>query len=172
MTDQETIGALTQAIGAAEAGRRVGWARAYSAEASKDELSRDVNMLRMERDIMRRAASFMLGFMRVYLQKRGDTTAAKQALARWSQDVERVMDDDAVRAGREAAEAVVALDSTLVADREKRAAEKKQRQAQHGREFKAARLQERRLLTQRYGFPNEAALLNYLELYRREGPGA
>lgn len=162
----EQIDSLIRGLDAADAGRRVGWARAYAAESSKDELSRDVNMLRMERDIMRSAASFLLGFFRVYLERRGDTAAARTALTRWTENADRVLDPEVVAAGREAADKVIEIEPRLAAEREARAAEKKRRQAQNTRQFKEARGQERKLLMKRYGFANEAAFLNYLEQYR------
>jgi hypothetical protein len=169
MSDQDTIGALTQAIGASEAGRRVGWARAFSAEASKDELSRDVNMLRAERDIMRGAASFLYGFLRIYLDRRGDGQLAQQALNRWTTQVQSVLDPDVVKAGREAAEVLAASDPGLAARAAERAsvkADAKRTQKAHDRSFKRGRDLARDLLAKQYGFENTAAMLNYLDQYR------
>jgi hypothetical protein len=171
-TAEEQITALTRAVGGAEAGRRVGWARAYAAESSKDELSRDVNILRMERDIMRGAASFLFGFFRGYLEQRGDSHLAQTALSRWHANVDKVLDAKIVKAGREAAAAVAQQSPEELARRAKRAAsraetkqEKKARANQSARLFKHARDQERKLLMERFGFDNEAAMFNWLEQY-------
>ena len=50
-----------------DAARRVGWAKAYAAEQSKEELSRELNMMREERDIMRAALSRLFGFSEVFV---------------------------------------------------------------------------------------------------------
>ena len=162
----EQVDTLLRGLDASDAARRVGWARAYAAESSKDELSRDVNMLRAERDIMRAAASFLLGFFRIYLERRGDTLTARAALARWSANVDRVLDDEVVAAGREAAERLVVLEPLLAAERAAKKAAQKSKRNKADREFKAARSVERKYMMKRYGFDNEAALLNYLEQYR------
>lgn len=167
MTDTDQVKALSQAVLSTEMGRRVGWARAYSAEASKDELSRDVNMLRAERDIMRGAASFMYGFLTTYLERRSDSGLAFEALSRWNQQVDRTLDPDGVRAGRETAGKIVQRTPEYEAKRAVRQAEKNRRSSAHGKEFKAAREQERKLLMRRFGFNNEAEFYNYLEQYSR-----
>lgn len=166
MSEQDTIDALARAVGASDAGRRVGWARAYSAESSKDQLSRELNIMRLERDIMRRAASFLFGFMRTYLQRRGDGAVAEQALTRWAANVDRILDTDVVKAGKDAAEHILPLDEQAADALASRQAAKRARRNAAGRDFKTARGQERKLLMKRYGFDNEAALLNYLEQYQ------
>ena len=165
MSDAETIDALSKAVGATDAGRRVGWARAFAAESSKEDLSRQLNVLRSERDIMRKAASFLVGFLRAYLQMRGDTAAAQQVLARWSNGVDRVLDDQVVAAGREAAASLVAVDADLASKRERRAEDKRERIKDHRRAERKLRAYERAYLVKKFGFPNEAAMLNWLDQY-------
>ncbi len=160
--DQRTVEALSRAVLASDSGRRVGWARAYAAETSKDELSRDVNMARAERDIMRRSASFLYGFLTRYVEGESDAAPVmQQALRGHVEHIGAVLDSAVIAAGREAADALVHY-SRSVGDR---AADKKLRKEKAERLWKNARQQERKLLMEPYGIPNEAALYNYLEQY-------
>lgn len=161
--DRQTVEALTKAVTASDAGRRVGWARAYAAESSKENLSHDVNILRMERDIMRRAASFLYGFFIRYLEIRGDGSAAREALSRWSEQVGAVLDPDIGRAGREAAESLIVVDEERAAAKAAEKAERKRVGNQLERAWKEGRARERELLAKRYGFANVAAMMNFLE---------
>lgn len=171
---EHTIEALAKGLNAADAGRRVGWARAYAAEASKDELSRQVNMHRAERDIMRSAASFLYGFIKGYAQERGDVGVVDEALSRWSQQAGAVLDEEKVKAGREAGRSI----PDAVARRDARKAEKKaERDAKkagqnlYQRGWKAARGRESELLVKRYGFSNEAQMHSWLEEFARNPRG-
>ena len=167
MTAQEQIDALSRAVTATDAGRRVGWSRAFSAEASRDALARDVNILRSERDILYRYASFVHGYVRVLADVVGGTEV-QEPLSRYQSHIGAVLDSEVAKAGRHAAKVGVqaAEDRTgRTAERDAARQQRKIAQNRAHRDFRAAREQERKLLMKRYGFPNEAALFSYLEQY-------
>jgi 6-phosphofructokinase len=160
VSGDEQIQALSVAVTNTDKARRVGWARAYSAEESRDELARDVNMLRAERDIMRRAWSVTFGFIQVYAPPQAVERIAKQAKAMGA-----LANTSAVKAGRILARQAMAEDQERLQREAAKERARRDRMKDHTREFRAARQQERKKLIQKYGFPNEAAFLNYLALY-------
>lgn len=152
------INALTTAVTNTDKARRVGWARAYAAEQTKDDLSRDINILRSERDIMRRAWSFMFGFIERY------TPQAHYMLNQRLKTMGAILDPGAATGGRRAADIQMEQDGQR-AERETAA---KAERRKNERMWKNAREAERERLRKRYGFPDEAAFINYLEAYTPE----
>lgn len=59
---------VLKAIGGIDASRRVGWAKAYSAEEKADDLARDLNMARADKEIYRKHLSWLLGFLTTWIQ--------------------------------------------------------------------------------------------------------
>lgn len=164
-TTPDQIEALTRSVISTDNARRVGFARAFAAEASKEQLSRDLNVMRMQRDTMRRTLSFAVGFIRGYAPQQ-----SSDALGRHVRQMEAVLDQRIVGLGRKAGQESLTPDQELKREelKVKKKAEKRRSAQHHGREFRAAREQERKLIMKRYGFPSEAALWNYLSLYGGE----
>ena len=156
----DLVESLTKALHVTDVGRRVGWAHAYAAEKSKDEMARDLNLMTGQRDLMRRAASLFYGFLTEYLEVRGDQEAI-EALSRWRAANDSVFDSEVVRAGREASRH---LGTTAVIKRERNARklDEKRSQAAHQRSWKAGSDAAISRLADSYGFPNVAAMRNYL----------
>lgn len=158
-TAKEQIDALSTAVTNTDKSRRVGWARAYSAEQSAEDLARDVNMLRAERDIMRRAWSFTFGFIEVY------DPQAHTALGTHAKEIGALLDPGPAEAGRIRGRQQLEVDEERSLRRSVAAEQSKALRRESQRLWKGARQQERRKLLEKYGFPNEAAFLNYLEQY-------
>lgn len=57
----EVVNALSKAVGAIDSSRRVGWAKAYAAEASADEAHRIAALTAEDRTAYRRGASYLWG---------------------------------------------------------------------------------------------------------------
>lgn len=57
--------ALVTALSVTDTSRRVGWGKYYSATEQVDDLSRDLNMARSDRDVMARFAGFLYGALSV-----------------------------------------------------------------------------------------------------------
>lgn len=165
----EAVGHLIKALAGTEASRRVGWARSYTAEERLDQALRDQEELRVQRDIMRGAASFLFGFV----TGRGDGIV-DEALHRWRKEVAAVFDPEVVRAGRKAAEDLADRDERRFARDERRrmlmersAAWANHQQQKNRKPFQAGRVKERKNLISSYGFPDEEAFLEHLAAYRK-----
>jgi hypothetical protein len=57
--------ALVTALSVTDTARRVGWAKYYSSAEQADELSRDLNMARSDRDLVSRFAGYLYGALGV-----------------------------------------------------------------------------------------------------------
>lgn len=94
--------ALSASVLSIDASRRVGWAKAFAAEGSRDEMARDLNVARADAAIYAKFAGFMYGAMTVlypglinHLPKGIDRTHLMSALPAMS-----------INAGRRAAQKV------------------------------------------------------------------
>lgn len=97
MSDVES--ALVQSLKVTDGSRRVGWARAYSAEQTKEDLSAALNLARHDATRWQKAASFLYGMLSAYAQIRDDGAHLRSQLGRWKRGFELFLDDDFVRAG-------------------------------------------------------------------------
>ena len=153
MSTDDTTTALTKSVLNMDASRRVGWAKAFSAEASADDLARQVNIATSERDIFRRYAGYVTGFLQRYSQEPLaplTQTLIDEAIG----NRDAVLDSVDLQNGRELAAAAIRGWSDAQADRADRQLAKKGRVRESSRLYKDARQSELRRLAARYGFAN------------------
>ena len=151
----EQVEALSKAVLSTDAGRRVGWAKVFAAEEKLSSASRDLNIMRAERDILYRYASTLHGV----LHGIGCGPEVTDLIKGEHDSIGAVLDPRIVNsAALAAAEAMRATELRRASD----AARKKMRNTAN-RQFKAGQEHERTRLARQFGFPNEAAMFNHLE---------
>ena len=125
--------------------RRAGWAKYFSTQERIDALSRDLNVLTDEREIMRKALSRMYGFLSVYVQA-AHGPHALISMQTMIDGLAPVLDDAHVRAGGAEAHSIINGEPTLRTQQKRVSKEHNARTA--------AKLEQRfwTALSRRYGF--------------------
>lgn len=109
---QTTSDAAIMIMVGIDGARRAGWAKYFSAQERIDALSRDLNVITDEREIMRKALSRMYGFLRVYVQA-AHGPHALISMQTMIDGLAPVLDDVHVRAGAAEAHSLVSNEPTL-----------------------------------------------------------
>ena len=92
---------MSKVLEGVDASRRVGWARAYANAESADQLARESNILRAEREVMRRWGSYMYGFTTGWLKavRHNESAKAREHLESLMRDLDCVLDSVLIEAG-------------------------------------------------------------------------
>jgi hypothetical protein len=160
---QETISALTRSVTALDASRRVGFGKAFTAQAKLDEALHDLNVARADRDIYRRSTSWLYGFIEQYVDN-NSREETKQAVAAIIGDLSRVLDSVVLRKGRK--DGLTAARWNPRRDIEASRAAKVESMQASEKMFRSARNAGEKRLAQRYGFANTAEFVHWLDEVR------
>jgi hypothetical protein len=157
-TTNEVITALTKSVSTIDAARRVGWAKMFDAAAREEIAQKNLSIAKEDTILLAAFAGFLYGMV-----IEGLPDGANAAARHPSHIIRSALPEGAMNAGRE-----------LGAKYRRRADEKWQSRIDEctrsetakANEWKRARKRERKLLAERYGIPDEAALLDWLAQYR------
>jgi hypothetical protein len=110
MTD--VVEALSTSVTAIDGARRVGWAKAYAAEARAEDVSRDLNIARGDVQVLMKFAAFMYGVVQA---------AAPEALQRIPKQIDQaevtsMLASAPLHAGRRAGRATPAASASDLAE--------------------------------------------------------
>lgn len=163
MSVNETVEALARSVTTLDSARRVGWAKSYNAEEREQEALRDLNVARGDLAIMAKFTAFCFGLLQ------GAAPGAEQLATENTAAVMSMLPRPPIDAGQQEGqrwqrEHIGAANAKAIRIKASTEAYRSGRKAKA-----AARKQERDSLIKRYGFPDEAALVNWLEQYRARG---
>lgn len=163
LVSEETVESVGGAARGLEAGRRVGWARAFDAERRADSAEYDVNILRGDTKMLSAFAARAYGALAVTVGKRidelfrGDNHELKSWLPR-----------GALHEGGDAMRRLLGKQADELARiRAEIAVVKGERHALAAKVFTAARRAELERLVEEFGFPGEEELLRWLGEYAK-----
>lgn len=170
MSELETtdaLSALAKSVHVINASRRVGWAKAYEAEANLDSALHDVNIFRSDRDVYRKALSFMFGMFSSLM----DTKSATRNLLRQAVEayggVDVVLDGRSVEKGRRRGDAIKAADETYQEEHSIDQTLKADRRRRNSREWNRAHEIAACSLAGHYGFASVDEMLVILGKYQQ-----